>query len=198
MATALILLLLSSSRLKKTGRYSLPKSSVLPMMIRFLKNSVRLNSSLSVWTVLSKNLTALPVVMARKTALYTASLSGWPTITSYVLMKYLAAKSLWIKWNCWKALKICLASGNFSSISVNRQSWNSRTAKPLTVLRFRAGREKQPPEAPLLALPLMTHQNNATMLWIRRRKLTVLEFFAVGKTFRALFWCAVKGGVHCQ
>ena len=28
--------------------------------------------------------------------------------------------------------------------------------------------------------------------------LSVLEFFAVGKTFRALFWCAVKGGGHCQ
>lgn len=28
--------------------------------------------------------------------------------------------------------------------------------------------------------------------------LSVPEFFAVGKTFRALFWCAVKGGGHCQ
>ena len=28
--------------------------------------------------------------------------------------------------------------------------------------------------------------------------LSVLEFFAVGKTFRALFWCAVKGGGNCQ
>ena len=28
--------------------------------------------------------------------------------------------------------------------------------------------------------------------------LSVLEFFAVGKTFRALFWCAVKGGGYCQ
>lgn len=27
---------------------------------------------------------------------------------------------------------------------------------------------------------------------------SVPEFFAVGKTFRALFWCAVKGGGHCQ
>ena len=44
----------------------------------------------------------------------------------------------------------------------------------------------------------MAHQNNATMLWIRRRNLSVLEFFAVGKTFRALFWCAVKGGVRCR
>ena len=36
------------------------------------------------------------------------------------------------------------------------------------------------------------------MLWIRRRNLSVLEFFTVGQTFRALFWCAVKGGGHCQ
>ncbi len=28
--------------------------------------------------------------------------------------------------------------------------------------------------------------------------LSVLEFFAVGKTFRALFWRAVKGGGNCR
>ena len=28
--------------------------------------------------------------------------------------------------------------------------------------------------------------------------LTVLEFFAVGMTLRALSWCAIKGGEHCH
>lgn len=37
----------SSSRLRRTGRYSLPRSSALPMMMKFPKSSVRLNSSLS-------------------------------------------------------------------------------------------------------------------------------------------------------
>lgn len=35
------------------------------------------------------------------------------------------------------------------------------------------------------------------MLWIRWRNLSVLKFLAVGKTFRALFWCAIKGGGCC-
>ena len=96
-----------------------------------------------------------------------------------------------MKSKCCLRLTRCWANGSFSSSLVNRRFWTCSTAKPLTVLRFRA-RGNYPSHRK--AVCPWWHEKELLHCCKRRKIQTVLEFFAVGDSPTAVLFRTVKGG----
>ena len=96
-----------------------------------------------------------------------------------------------MKSKCCLRLTRCWANGSFSSSLVNRRFWTCNTAKPLTVLRFRA--RGNYPSHRKAACPWW-HEKELLHCCKRRKIQTVLEFFAVGDSPTAVLFRTVKGG----
>ena len=96
-----------------------------------------------------------------------------------------------MKSKCCLRLTRCWANGSFSSSLVNRRFWTCSTAKPLTVLRFRA-RGNYPSHRK--AVCPWWHEKELLHCCKRRKIQTVLAFFAVGDSPTAVLFRAVKGG----
>ena len=90
------------------------------------KNFVRSNRWLNGWTVHTRLLTDLRMVLITSTVPTMTWLSGLPTITFSGLINMLAIKS-WMRLRCSKMRTICRASGSFSFFLDNRRSWIFRT-----------------------------------------------------------------------
>ena len=96
-----------------------------------------------------------------------------------------------MKSKCCLRLTRCWANGSFSSSLVNRRFWTCNTAKPLTVLRFRA--RGNYPSHRKAACPWW-HEKELLHCCKRQKIQTVLAFFAVGDSPTAVLFRAVKGG----